>query len=259
MNNAPAIVTEAQVIQPPANVVQRSDSTALMQIIERAAMSSDFDVAKLEKLLELKERWDKTESRKAFDAALSSAKGEIKPIFKGRKVDFTSSKGRTNYDYEDLSLIAEHIDPILGKYGLSYRYRPEQKGTELYVTCIVSHRDGHSEETTLKANNDETGNKNTIQSVGSAATYLQRYTLKLALGLSATNDDDGRGAGAPIEYITESQAADIRAFADEVKADRTKFLEYMGVESVDKILKADHKKAINSLEAKRKANNEAVK
>ena len=49
------------------------------------------------------------------------------------------------------------------------------------MTCVVSHRLGHSEENTLTAGRDESGNKNNIQAVGSTITYLQRYTLKAAL------------------------------------------------------------------------------
>src|SRR6185295_16714658 len=116
---------------------------------------------------------------------------------------------RTNYKYEGFSDIAEHVDPILAKYGLSYRHRPKQDAKVLTITCILAHRDGHSEETSLFASNDESGNKNSIQSVGSTATYLQRYTLKLALGLAAAKDDDGRKAGSDEPTITEEQVANL--------------------------------------------------
>jgi hypothetical protein len=33
--------------------------------------------------------------------------------------------------------------------------------------------------------------KNSLQAIASTTTYLQRYTLKLALGLSVSHDDDG--------------------------------------------------------------------
>jgi hypothetical protein len=186
----------------------------LQLAVERGA-----DMAQLEKLMELQERWEKNQARKAFDEAISAAKSEIKPIVKKRKVDFSTAKGRTNYAYEDLALIAEEIDPILSKVGLSYRYRSTQEKNILSVTCVVAHRDGHSEETTLTAANDDSGNKNSIQGIGSAATYLQRYTLKLALGLAAAKDDDGRGAQAPEgPEGYESWRADMRAAAEEGSA-----------------------------------------
>lgn len=205
------------------NAVTNVQNTAVMTTtpmdLLRVAVESGADITKLEKLMDLQERWEKNQARKAFDNAISEAKSKIKPIAKKRKVDFTTNRGRTNYDYEDMALIAEEVDPILAESGLSYRYRATQDGKRLSVTCIVSHRDGHSEETTLHADNDESGNKNTIQSVGSSATYLQRYTLKLALGLSAARDDDARSAApedrpaGPDGY--EDWRADMTALADE--------------------------------------------
>lgn len=164
-----------------------------MEMIDRA-ISSGANVETLEKLLALQERWEANQGRKAFDHAIAAAKAEIPSIRKNRTVDFTSQKGRTHYRHEDLAEIARTVDPILSKHGLSYRYRTAQDARTVTVTCILSHRDGYSEETTLSAASDDSGNKNHIQAVGSAATYLQRYTLKMAIGLAASDDDDGKAA-----------------------------------------------------------------
>lgn len=171
-----------------------------MEILNNA-VDGGADVQTLEKLLTLQERWEKGEARKAFDAAMADAKAAMPKITKGREVDYTNDKGkRTNYRYEDLASIAETINPILSKHGLSYRFRTESPpNMPISVTCIISHRLGHSEENTLSAPRDEGAGKNSIQAIGSAVTYLQRYTLKAALGLAASYDDDGRAAGgAPI-------------------------------------------------------------
>jgi hypothetical protein len=168
-----------------------------MQLLQ-FAMSQGADIQKLQQLMELQERWEANQARKAFEASMSQAKAEIKPIIKNREVDFQSKRegaGRTNYEYEDYAAVAEHVDPILAKYGLNCRHRPKQDGNKLTIICKLAHRDGHFEETELTVTNDESGNKNSIQSIGSAATYLQRYTLKLALGLAAKKDDDGRATG----------------------------------------------------------------
>jgi hypothetical protein len=191
-------ITEGAVVQRETMPVASNNSAALMQIIERAASSPDFNVERLNALLDVKERWDKNEARKAFDSAMASAKAEIPVITKDRVVDFTNKTGqRTYYQYEDLASIARAIDPILGKNGLSYRFRTTATPNEpVTVTCIVAHRDGHVEENTLCAGRDDSGNKNSIQAIGSTLTYLQRMTLKAALGLAAAADDDGSGAGS---------------------------------------------------------------
>lgn len=183
------------------------------------ALQNGIDLQRLDKLMELHERWEANQARKAFEAAMAAAKAEIRPIVKNREVDFTSQKGRTNYEYEDFAAVADGVDEILARHGLNYRHRPKQDGKSLTIICKMAHRDGHFEETELTADKDESGNKNSIQSLGSTATYLQRYTVKLALGLAAAKDDDGRRAGkgkqelqspaAPAGY--ESWVADMNA------------------------------------------------
>ncbi|BAQ67240.1 hypothetical protein NHU_04096 [Rhodovulum sulfidophilum] len=163
------------------------------------AVANGANIETVERLIALHERWESGRARKAFDAAISAARAEIKPIVKGSTVDYASKKSgdRTNYSYETLDAIAREVDPILAQHGLSYRFRSQQSDRGgLAVTCIVAHCDGYSEETTLSGPPDQSGNKNAYQAIGSAATYLQRYTLKLALGLSAAKDDDAQGAGA---------------------------------------------------------------
>jgi hypothetical protein len=187
------------------------------------ALQNGLDIQRLEKLMELQERWEANQARKAFEAAMASAKGEIRPVVKNRTVDFTSQKGRTNYDYEDFAAVADAVDSILAKHGLNYRHRPKQDGKSLTIICKMAHRDGHFEEIELTALNDESGNKNGVQGLGSTATYLQRYTVKLALGLAATKDDDGRSAGKgseekevpPIPPGYDSWRADMNAKAED--------------------------------------------
>jgi len=227
--------------------------TPMDMIGQAVANGAGIDV--LEKLMSLQERYDANQAKKAYNGAMAAAKAEIKPIIKNRKVDFTSQKGRTNYDYEDLAGIADVIDPILSKNGLSYRWKSRQEGKTVTITCVLSHRDGFSEDAAeLSAANDESGNKNNIQAVGSTATFLQRYTLKLALGLAATKDDDGK-ASDPDEKISEKQLTEILELADSLGVDKIKFCEWAKVDSFTDIRRADFQKAKNAILAKGKQAN----
>lgn len=215
------------------------------------AVAKGADITVLEKLMGLQERWEANQARKSFDEAMAAAKAEIPTIVKNREVDFTSSKGRTNYRHEDLAEIARTVDPILSKHGLSYRFRVTSNINEpVTVTCIISHRAGHSEETTLSAGRDDSGNKNSIQAVGSAITYLQRYTLKAALGLAASNDDDGESVETPA-YISRDQLTRLVDLADGVGADKEKFCKYLRVGSLAEIPAVQFDHAVKLLEAKR--------
>lgn len=190
-------------------VIPPSDNPppAPLSLVERAvAQGAPLDM--IERLIAMQERVEANNARKAFDAAIAAAKAEMPVINKNRLVDFTTQKGRTNYRHEDLAEIARTAGPILAKHGLSYRFRTAVEGRVVTVTCLVTHRDGHSEENTLAAAVDESGNKNHLQAIASASTYLQRMTLKASLGLAAGEDDDGRAAGAaaaPASTITDEQ------------------------------------------------------
>jgi hypothetical protein len=177
-------------------VQEQQSADPMVSMIERVVMNPDADLDKLERMLAMKERMDAQNASRAYAAALSAARAEIPPIIKDATVDFTSQKGRTHYKHETLAGIAKTIDPILSKHGLSYRFRTDQGNGGVRVTCIVQHMDGHSEETSLSGSPDGSGSKNSFQAVGSAVTYLQRYTLKAALGLSAEVDDDGQEAAS---------------------------------------------------------------
>jgi hypothetical protein len=243
--------TNLQIVeQNPAAPVIVSEAAAIISMIERAARDPAVDVEKFERLMALKERAEAMAAKKAFNAAIAAAKGEIGPILKNKVVDFTSQKGRTNYRHEDFAEVARTVDPVLNKYGLSYRFKTTQAGGKLVVTCIVSHADGFSEETTLESGEDHSGNKNSIQAIGSAATYLQRYTLKLALGLAASDKDDDGAGPSRVDVVSDDQREALQNRIIEVGADPQKFLQFCGVERVGDLPARDFQKAMSALDAK---------
>jgi hypothetical protein len=163
--------------------------------------------------------------------------------------------GKTSYKHEDMGQIARTVDPILAQHGLSYRYRTKSEGGVVSVTCIVSHAKGHSEENTLTCGVDTSGSKNAIQAIGSACTYLQRYSLKAALGLAASDDDDGRAAGdkggnGASDTITDEQVAEIGRYIAKTSSNIGLFCKAMGVAVIPDIPAARYADAISKLKAK---------
>jgi hypothetical protein len=254
--NGSTALAKAEPVNAP--VVQSAGAMTPMQMLNTALeRGAGMDV--LEKLMTLQERWEANQARKAFDEAMAAAKAEIPPIFKNRTVDFTSQKGRTHYKHEDLAEIARTVNPILGKHGLSYRFRTSAEVNQpVSVTCVVSHRLGYYEENTLHGPRDESGNKNSIQAIGSTLTYLQRMTLKAALGLAATEDDDGRRAEMkadepdPLATIDEKQQAEIKKLLADTGSDTGRFLAWAGAEMVSDILVSKYPEAVKMLNAKKK-------
>lgn len=161
-----------------------------MQMLSMA-VSSGANVEVLERLVGLSERYQANEAARTFSIALSNMRNNLPILVKNKEVNFN----KTQYKYEDLAGVVDQLSPVLAAHGLSFRWRTDtDTPNTVKVTCIISHKDGHSEETTLGGPVDTSGNKNAIQAVGSAVTYLQRYTLKAAVGVAASADDDGRGA-----------------------------------------------------------------
>lgn len=229
-------MSNVQVIEHP-KMQQTGTAITPMDMLDRA-VASGASVETLDKLMALQDRWERNEARKAFDRAIASAKAEIKPVVRNRE-------GHNSKRYVDFAAIAREVDPVLTRFGLSYRFRTEQTD-RINVTCILFGH-GHSEESRLSGPPDTTGNKNAIQAIGSTLTYLQRYSLVQALGLAAADDDDGKASAA----ISEDQADKIRDLLTETKSNADAFLRYVGAESISDIPASKYADAIAKLEAKR--------
>lgn len=221
------------------------------------ALAQGAPIELLEKLMALQERHEANQARKAFESAMALAAGEMPQILKSKVVDFTTPKGRTHYKYEALDDVLDAVRPVLARHGLTARFRTDLgEGGRLVVTCRIVHAAGHFEENTLSAPRDESGQKNYIQSVGSTLSYLARYSLKAALGLAASVDDDGQASQAGREgTISPEQASQIDALLGELhdpKA-REKVLAFAQAPSVPEIPAALHERVLAWLRAKKVA------
>jgi hypothetical protein len=170
-------------------------------------LKSGGDVASLEKMLELQERWEKNEARKAYHEAMTAFKADPPRLIKTKQVTYQTSKGQTDYKHADLANVVEIINSALSNHGLSASWKTNQENT-ISVKCTITHVLGHSESTTLSSPPDSSGGKNSIQAVGSTVTYLQRYTLLALLGLAA-HDQDNDGQSASNDIVKDKLFDDI--------------------------------------------------
>ena len=170
------------------NLVTKEQSTTVsttspMQLIE-VAINSGADIDKLERLMTLQERWEDNNAKKAFFAAMSKFNAECPTIIKKKKAH--------NSMYAPLGDIHAQIKETLVSCGLSFRFEQDHS-SGIEVTCLISHELGHTEKATMKANADTSGSKSAIQAMASTVTYLMRYTLCSALGITTADEDmDGR-------------------------------------------------------------------
>lgn len=231
--------------EPSSQVPALANWMTPMSMLDRA-ISGGASIEVLEKLMGLQERHEANHARKAFDEAVAAAKAAIPPIAR-------NATGHNAKKYADFSAIAKVVDPIIGAHGLSYRFRTTQTD-KISVTCILSHKSGHSEETTLAGPADATGNKNAIQAIGSTLSYLQRYSLVQMLGIAVAADDDGKGAGSTAT-ITQAQADTLRDLIEANGKDRAAFLKWAArsdpkVERIEDIAASAYDSCVQAIQYK---------
>lgn len=181
---------QPQMIEEPNPLVPMTPMAMLSVAVQQGA-SLDM----VAKLMDLQERHEANEARKAFTKAMADFKAEGIDIIKNKTVKV---EGGPTYRHATLDEIVNTVAPVLTKYGLSHRWSVDQQGDRIRVTCVVQHVLGHSESVTLESAPDTSGKKNGIQSIGSAVAYLERYTLTAILGLASRDaDNDGRGVDMP--------------------------------------------------------------
>lgn len=235
------------VVAPRASteVATVTDSAGLIGAIARAASDPSVDVAKMERLFAMHQAMVADDARRQFVSAMNEFKQAAPEIIKGKHVKF----GQTEYKHATLAMVVGPVTDGLSRHGISHRWATEQRDGKIVVTCILTHRAGHSESTTLESAADQSGGKNAIQAIGSAVTYLQRYTLLAACGL-ATEDDDGRSASRHEATITDQQAADLQALIEEKGRDLAKFKRWAKVEHLTDILAKNYQACLDAVRSR---------
>ena len=175
----------------------------MVSMIERICMDPNADMAKLERMLDMKERHEAQQAKAAFAEAFSRASARFPTIP-------MNGKGHNNKPYATLKDITRLTRPVLAEHGLALTFSIEV-GQEVIVTAELMHEAGHSKTTSIALPRETSGSKNAVQAVGSSQTYGQRYTAQAILGLSLGDDteDDGNSATG-FDTITEAQFMELR-------------------------------------------------
>lgn len=172
------------------------------------AISKGADIDQLTKLMDLQDRHEKNEARKAFQVAFAKFKSEAIKIARLTDIKDGPLKGKK---YSDLSTAVNAITPKLSENGLSAAWKITKDEKDwMEVTCTVTHILGHSESTSMGGPPDTGGAKNAIQARASTLNYLERYSLLALTGTAASGaDDDGRQATG--KQMPEGEKADFLA------------------------------------------------
>lgn len=144
--------------------------------------------------------FDGQERRKAFYAAMTEFKKHPPQILK----DMHGAE----FNHATLGAVCEAVTAAAAEHGFTHRWKASEDGDRQVITCIITHVGGHSEGTELSGPRDDSEHMNPLQGIGSATTYLSRYTLLLGYGMAPKNmpDDDGQGSGAALNAQSSDPA-----------------------------------------------------
>ena len=221
--------TQHEMIEVPrAEIAQaRSQSDAVLALIERAARDDSVDMDKMERLLEMQERIQAKNAEADYSAALAAMQPNLPAITKRG----TSNNGK----YAKWEHIQTGIMPRLAEYGFSLQFKTDTSGGEVKVTAILRHTAGHKDETTFTLKPDGSGNKQAVHAVASAVSYAKRYAASALLNIQAVDEDDDGNAAARPETIDDAQLEYLRDLLKGAGRDEAKFLAWMKVESLEQI------------------------
>jgi hypothetical protein len=126
---------------------------------------------------------NKSDSIAALAAALAKAQAEIENAAKNAANPHFRSK------YADLAEVLNTVRPVFAKHGIAVIQAPSYEGGIASVETMLTHASGEWLSNTCAA----PVSKQDAQGVGSAITYLRRYSLAAFAGV-AQEDDDGNAS-----------------------------------------------------------------
>ncbi len=176
------------------------ESTALevggVSMFERFAADPNISVEKIERLMALWERIEARKAQTAFNAAMSAAQAEMKPV----AADATNPQTRSRYaSYEALD---RALRPIYTKHGFALSFNTgDAPGADVVrVLCEVTHSAGHEKLYKADMPADGKGAKGgdvmtKTHASGAAMSYGMRYLLKMIFNIAVGEDDTDGNAG----------------------------------------------------------------
>jgi hypothetical protein len=226
------------------------EPSTLLQIISRAASDPTVDIDKMERLMQMHERILTRDAKASYARALAEMQPKL-PIITERG-EIKNNAGGVQSKYALWEDINEAIKPILAEHGFALSFRTGSEDGKIKVTGVLSHRDGHSEETSMPLPADTSGSKNAVQAVASSISYGKRYTCGALLNITSRGeDDDGKKAGGE-RTLNDQQIADLKSVLTEVGADIPKFLKYLKVNAIAEIYAKNYDAVLKMAQAKRR-------
>ena len=191
---------------PVATMPQGLSNVAVTpsDLLQIAMQSQEKDIALLERLMSMDERYREQQERErqraavlAFRRDFAAFRGENIVIPKTKFVDRAKAGSFYQAEYDQ---VMGRISPALSKHGFGIRH--DQKfglkaieGVEgaapwVWVTCYLEHRDGHVEMLALEGPPGDQPANSPVQNMQVTASYLKRQSTLAITGTPTGGEDD---------------------------------------------------------------------
>lgn len=198
-----------------------TENTTSIQILAHG-INNNYDLATMEKLLELQAAMQAREARRLYFEAMSDLQGELPIIVKSGLADFKTAKGRTRYTYVKQSDIAVALKPLLFKHGFSYRFESAIAANQMVaLRCHVQHRAGHSETTMMQTPMPQNSKKSYLQEQAAIITSLKRHTIVMAFGVEVMDAEDVQDEHQNIYYADSRFQSSVDNWVARIRAGQT--------------------------------------
>jgi hypothetical protein len=237
-----------------ATALQKNGNGRFLDLIEKVITNPDVPVETIKALMDMQILLEDREAEKAFDAAMIDAQDDVQALA-WDKVNREKDSRHASYPKIDRML-----RPIRKRYGFTMSWDTEPGPTpDLAVLCCdVSHVGGHRRRYRTPMPIDGQGPKGggvmtKPQAVNSGTSYGMRNLAKMIWNIPMLVDKEDTDGNVPYETITEAQAADLFALAEETKSDIKKFCEYYKIDKIENLPASVFRSAVTAFNKKRRA------
>lgn len=225
----------------------RSETASYVALLERAAMDPAFDLDRLQRLIELKDKALADAARREFNEAMVAAQKRLPQIVRD------AENTQTNSRYATIEAIGAAIDPIITEHGFFQSFSSADcPVSNCYrIVCKTAHVGGHEQIDQLDVPIDIAGikgtqNKTATHALASTLSYGRRLLTMLVFNVKsrkALPDDDGNAAGGTV-LLSAEQVADLDDKLAASGLDKAKFFAWLKIENFETVLAVDYDKII---------------
>lgn len=207
-----------------------------LSVISTLITRDAVDPLKLEKMLELQERWERNEAKKLFASAMSDSQAEMPRLIADSKNTQTNSK------YAKLEAVNDSVVPVYVKHGFSLSFGTDDSPlpNHIRVVCDVRHRGGHESRYQVDAPVDINGikgnaNKTDMWAMGSTLSYARRYLTLLIFNITVASEDNDGQTGARITHDQFTEIETLLRDAKAMKSDVQRLLAWLNIGSLAEV------------------------